>query len=261
MSKIFTYHENASGKVSFLRTGDAWNINNKYQIFAVANSPIRCLVKDSKTYPFDDYGLDASQAFCDSVVHAIENKVEVNSTFTKDDFLNSLGEANISIKKLNQRLGKKYNDELNYDLAETVGVAAVINQNKIVYGGIDGSYVFIIRGEEFEHIQSWEYQILKASKEIDKLKAFGKLESYIPTELKARLKEESYYEPYWCNIARNNYELKNEKGEKIGWGCFTGESEAEKFFQVHETQLEPGDHIFVISDGIIPHLNDAEFLK
>ena len=67
--KPFVYHENPAGKGSFSKIGDAWALNEKLKIYAVADSPLRCLVRDTKEYPFDDYGYCAATTFCESFVN------------------------------------------------------------------------------------------------------------------------------------------------------------------------------------------------
>lgn len=74
--KTFAYHENASDKASFTKTGDAWIINSTENIFAVADSPLRCLIRDTKEYPFDDYGYEAADTFCKSFVKYGEKFLE-----------------------------------------------------------------------------------------------------------------------------------------------------------------------------------------
>jgi len=58
--------KNASGKGSFTKTGDAWIIDEDLKIFVVADSTLRCLIRDTKEYPFDDHGYEAAELFCKS---------------------------------------------------------------------------------------------------------------------------------------------------------------------------------------------------
>ena len=53
----------------------------------------------------------------------------------------------------------------------------------------------------------------------------------------------------------------DKEGNLVGWGCFTGEREAEYFFQSYSIGLEEGDHVLLFSDGMIPVLEDTDFLK
>lgn len=258
--EAFVYHENASDKGSFTRTGDAWCVAGSQKVFAVADSPIRCLVRDTKRYPFDDYGYEAASRFCEEFVKYGENFLKLSSP-TIEDFRKVLISCNKGIRNLNIKLGKKYDDPLNYDIAETVGVGAVIKGIELFYGGLEDCYINVLRGRDLEDVSKCDYQIMKASKYIDKLSQEGRLNSFIPNSLKSKLKKESAYEPCWCNHLRNNSSAFDEEGKLVGWGCFTGEKKAEPFIQVHSLKLNKGDNILAFSDGMIPVLSNNDFLK
>ena len=82
---IFIYHEDASGKNSFKRTGDAYAVDEQNLAFAVADSPIRCLVRDTKNYPHDDHGFEAASTFCNSFIKFIAKRKN-NKNFNKQTF-------------------------------------------------------------------------------------------------------------------------------------------------------------------------------
>jgi hypothetical protein len=258
--KTFVYKETASGERSFTKVGDAWDMDRNLGIFAVADSPIRYLVIDTKEYPFDDHGYDAASTFCASFVKY--SKKEINKpNFSEETLKKILKKCNEDIKKLNIKLGKKYNNPTNYDLAETVGMGALIKNDTLYYGGLEDCYVNILRGEKLEDVSKWQYQILKASKYLDYVSEKGELGKYIPKELKGKLKKEHEWEPCWCNYLRNNPEALDDKGNLVGWGCFTGEKETEEFIQTYSVSLKKGDHILLFSDGMIPVLENDEFVK
>jgi serine/threonine protein phosphatase PrpC len=256
----FVYHENASGDKSFTKTGDAWNIDDKNMIFAVGDSPLRCLIRDTKEYPFDDYGYEAASTFCNSFIKYTKEYLK-DPTFSTSTLKEILIKCNREIYKLNKELNKKYKDLVNYDLAETVGVGALIKDNKLYYGGVEDCYVHVLRGEALKNIATWDYQIKKASKYIDKLSSENKLKDYIPKELINKLKKENRWEPCWCNYLRNNKNALDEEGNLVGWGCFTGEKEAEEFIQTHSVKLKKNDYILLFSDGMIPVLRDKGFIN
>lgn len=257
--KPFVYHENPAGKGSFSKIGDAWALNEKLKIYAVADSPLRCLVRDTKEYPFDDYGYCAATTFCESFIKYTEAFVKDQKLQSINSFKEILLKCNQNIKELNDKLGKEYNDENNYDLAETVGMGAIIINNTLYYGGVEDCYVNVLRGEELKNVAEWREQIEKASKYIDVLSEENRLKEHIPEELKGKLKEENQWEPCWCNYLRNNPQAKNEQGSLIGWGCFTGEEEVSTFIQTYSLKLEKGDQILLFSDGMIPVLRNSEF--
>lgn len=257
--KPFVYHENPAGKGSFAKTGDAWAINEKLKIYAVADSPLRCLVRDTKEYPFDDYGFNAATTFCDSFVKYAEDFVKDQKLQSINSFKEIFLNCNQDIKELNNKLGKEYNNENNYDLAETVGMGAIIINNTLYYGGVEDCYVNVLRGEELKNVAEWKEQIMKASKYIDVLSEENRLKEHIPEKLKGKLKEENEWEPCWCNYLRNNPLAKDEQGSLVGWGCFTGEEEVSTFLQIYSLKLEKGDQILLFSDGMIPVLRDNKF--
>jgi len=149
--KTFVYHENASGKASFTKTGDAWSIDDDLKIFAVADSPLRCLIRDTKQYPFDDYGYEAASTFCEGFINYCKTQLS-SQDFSLKTLKDVLIKTNEDIKKLNIQLGKKFNDPLNYDLAETVGIGAVIKDHTLYYGGLEDCYVNVLRGSNLKYI-------------------------------------------------------------------------------------------------------------
>lgn len=257
--KTFVYHENASGKASFTRTGDSYYFDEENLAFAVADSPLRCLIRDTKNYPMDDFGFNAADTFCREFVKYAS--VKRKRSFKRNDLKEILLKINKEIYDLNISLGKLYKDPLNYDLAETVGIGAIIVNNSLFYGGVEDCYVNVLRGRDLENVALWNYQILKAGKYIDRLSKENKLIDYVPKQLRKKLKKENFWEPCWCNYLRNNIDALDDGGELVGWGCFTGEKNLEPFIQVHEVQLRKGDHILLFSDGMIPVLEDRNFVK
>jgi len=236
------------------------SIDDNLRIFAVADSPLRCLIRDTRQYPFDDHGYEAASKFCEGFTEHCKTHLSSES-FSLKTLKDILIDSNKDIKKLNIQLNKKFKDPVNYDLAETVGVGAVIKGSTLYYGGLEDCYVNVLRGENFENVAKWDYQIVKASKYIDKLSSEDKLKDYIPKELKNKLKKENEWEPCWCNYLRNNENARDEEGNLVGWGCFTGEEEVEGFIQTHSVVLKKNDHILLFSDGMIPVLRDKDFIN
>lgn len=258
--KTFVYHENVGNKGSFLNAGDAWAINEKIKAFVVADSPLRCLIRDSKEYPFDDHGYEVAKTFCDSYIKNAKKFLE-KSIINKSEFRKVLSKSNKEIKKLNKKLGKAYKDKENYDIGETVGIGAIIVGNNLFYGGLEDCYVNVYRGNSTKNLAQWDYQIIKAKKCLDKISADGELNEYLTKSLKSKLKLENIWEPCWCNHLRNNKTALDKNGDCVGWGCFTGEKDAEFFIQVHQLDLQRGDHVLLFSDGMIPVIDNANFIK
>ncbi len=258
--KVFIYHENASGKYSFTRTGDAHTVAENLPIFAVADSPIRRLVLETKRYPHDDHGYDAAKTFTDSFVNYARSAIE-NNDVTESTVHDILKHVNAEIRTLNISLGKQYGDPLNYDVAETVGMGAFVYNGRLFYGGLEDCYVNVLRGGTLDNVAPLDFHIVRSQKYMELLHHDGKFPEYVPDELKGRLWEESYWEPCWCTYLRNNKNAFDENNELMGWGCFTGEIEAEYFFQSHTVELQPGDYVLLFSDGMIPALKDDDFVK
>lgn len=258
--KTFVYHENTSGKCSFTKTGDAWSIDEDLKIFAVADSPLRCLIRDLKEYPFDDHGYNASETFCKSFVRYAQESLKKES-FDNNSLKKILLQCNKEIGLLNKRLGKRFNDKSNYDIAETVGMGAIIKGDTLYYGGLEDCYINVLRGEKLVEQTIWDYQILKAGRYLDLLSKEGRLGEYIPKQLIGKIKKENEWEPCWCNYLRNNSKAFNKEGNLVGWGCFTGEKSAEPFIQSHSIGLKKNDHILIFSNGMIPVLEKDKFLN
>lgn len=256
---VFVYHENASGEASFTRTGDAFAVDQSLTIFAVADSPLRYLVRELKRYPYDDHGLEAAETFVETFLSESRRCIQEKQVSGK-----SVGQVllrcNQNIRSLNSALNKSYDDKLNYDLAETVGVGAFIFDGKLYYGGLEDCYVNVLRGSRLENIAPFTYQIMKAAKYVESISSTDEVICYVPLKLKRKLKRDSFWESCWCNYLRNNRGATDKNGEMVGWGCFTGETGAVPFFQSHVLDLKRGDIILLFSDGMIPLLNDDTFL-
>ncbi len=255
---LFVYHSNPSVDRAFSRSGDAWAVDEEKLIFAVADSPLRYLVRDSKRYPFDDHGYEAADTFCQTFIKEARKILE-RDEFSEDSLREVLVNSNSAIRELNERLNKSYGDELNYDLAETIGMGAIVYGNKLFYGGLEDCYVTVLRGGNYRNLTTFDFQIQKAFSYLESL-SHNELLEFIPEKLESKLSEEAIGESCKCNFLRNNLEAFDKQGDFVGWGCFTGEKEVEKFLQVRSLQLEPDDRIFLLTDGMLPVLDNKDFL-
>ncbi len=255
---LFVYHSNPSVDRAFTRSGDAWAVDAENLIFAVADSPLRYLVRYGKKYPFDDHGFEAADIFCQTFVR-VAGELKQRGHFDENDFKEVLVRSNIAIRELNNRLGKSYGDKLNYDLAETVGMGVVIHEGKLFYGGLEDCYVSVLRGDKYRNKTTFDFQTQKTFSYLESLSRKELLE-FIPKRLESMLNKKGVHEPYQCNFLRNNLDAFDKQGNFIGWGCFTGEKDAEKFFQVQTLQLEKDDRVLLFSDGMLPVLDNKDFL-
>ncbi|MDD3661964.1 MAG: hypothetical protein PHG63_02755 [Candidatus Dojkabacteria bacterium] len=256
----FVYKETVSGEGSFTCPGDAYAFDADRHIYAVADAPFRRITVELRRYPHDDHGMTTSMLFCEGFVEEVGKVLERNGTFSERAFHDVLKNVNKRIRELNERLEKTYRDPLAYDVAETVGMGMVVYDGTLYYGGLEDCYVNVLRGDSFDNIAPLDFQIMKAARHIKQLTEQGKIEAMIPDGLRGKLSDESLSESVWCGALRNNSEVTDENGEKVGWGCFTGEQEAEAFFQVHSLKLEKNDRVLLFSDGMVPVLSNDEFL-
>lgn len=256
--KPFIYQETQADKASFMKRGDAWAVSEDYLTLAVADSPLRRLTIAKRTYPFDDLGGHFADLFCNKFIQYSE---ELSENSDASAVRNILIKINSDIRDENLKLGKLYGDNNNYDMGEVVGAGLTIRGNTLFYGLLEDCYINVLRGENLEDQIKIDYQIVKSSKEIDRMASQGRLTDFMTDEVRDILQESDYWEPIWCTHLRNNNTVTNDNGEKVGWGIFNGEQEAEHFFQVGSIDLKAGDHILIFTDGMIPVLQDKDTLK
>lgn len=259
LSKLpIIYHETASGEDLFRHETDSYAFNADLKIFAVADPPLRILTRNSKPYPHQDFGKLASQTWCNTFVATAESIIK-KGEFNKVTFKEALLTANSAIRRLNEELGKAYSDNENYDLAECVGMGAVAYKGYLYYGGLEDCYVMLQDGKTYEDKHEYKYSITKSAKFLERVGTNGGFKKFSPT-LQETLKD-NIWEAYWCNELRNNVDIKDEDGNAIGWGCFTGEDSVESFLQVNRCKYSKGDNLILISDGMIKAVNDNKFIK
>lgn len=254
----FIYQETQADKAAFMRRGDAWATSEDYLTLAVADSPLRRLTIAKRAYPFDDLGGHFAHLFCNKFVEYAERLHKDSSVSEIRDVLVKI---NSDIRLENVGLGRVYGDNNNYDMGEVVGAGLTIKGNRLLYGLLEDCYINVLRGEDLHDQVKINYQIVKSSKQIDGMRSKGRLTEFMSDELREVLQESDYWEPMWCTYLRNNTTVTDSNGEKVGWGIFNGQQEAEHFFQVGEVALEPGDHILIFTDGMIPILEDRDTLK
>lgn len=256
--KPFIYQETQADKTAFMKKGDSWAVSKDYLTLSVADSPLRRLTIAKRTYPFDDLGGHFGDLFCNKFIEYAE---ELTANSKEQEIKEILARVNADIKEENIKSGKVYGDNNNYDMGEVVGAGLTIKGDTLFYGLLEDCYINVLRGEQLKDQVKLNYQITKAGKEINRISSEGKLTDFMTDEVKKILEEYDYWEPMWCTYLRNNITATNNNGEKVGWGTFNGEIEAEHFFQVGKVTLEPGDHILIFTDGMIPILEDENTLK
>lgn len=259
MQKTFVYHENASGDDLFRIKTDTYTFNEESMVFAIADSPLRAITRQNMNYPFDDWSAVAADLFCETFVESASEYIQEHSDYSTEQLRKDLTTANNAIRLLNQDLEKKYNDPANYDIAETVGMVAIVNNGKLYYGGLEDCYVNLLDGKTLKDKHKFNYQIMKASKYLDRLARNGKLSEF--TDPVISLPEKYNWEPVWAGYLRNNTKVKDKDGNFVGFGMFTGEKEAIELMQLHEIDIKEGDHLLLFSNGFVPIVNNEEFMN
>lgn len=259
-SEIFIYHDNPSGDQAFIQVGDAYAVDEGLKIFAVADSPLRGITRNLSSYPHADFGYEAARLFADGFVK-YARKYIVSGRVGETVIIDILKLINKDIRKLNTRLGKDPHDPLNYDTAEAVGFGAFMYQGKLYYGGLEDCYINVLRGDNLEDVAVIKYQILKALKYANSLKEKDTYLDHLSNEIKEKINPDLHWETYWCTVLKNNPEIKDTNGNRVGWGIFNGDSNADAFYQSGVVSLEKGDQIILFSDGMIPLIENNSFTK
>ncbi|MBI2356712.1 SpoIIE family protein phosphatase [Candidatus Dojkabacteria bacterium] len=257
---IFVYHDNPSNEASFLPSGDAWAIDSDLHIFAVADGVLRGHTRAVRTFPFEDYESEVAEIFCAGFIkyakeYIFEKKVGEG---TVNEILEKI---NQDIASFNGKLDRDPVDPLNYDTPETVGFGAFIFEGKLYYGGLEDCYVNVLRKGSLEQVNPMKYQIMKALKHANTLIGKDIFLAQIPDDIRKKVITEHDWEIYWCTVLRNNPNVKDEAGNKVGFGIFNGDKRATQFFQSHVVDLEAGDRILLFTDGMIPILDNDEITK
>jgi hypothetical protein len=161
--------------------------------------------------------------------------------------------ANKKIFEFNlKRLKNKKINWWNIDYAHICALLALVKENKLFYGVIGDSGLFIFdKNGNIKHQSKpidWFHKNYPFKEFIEKLKFLIQKES------------ENYYDgerltrKYFRNKLDNNY-------IPYGYGVLTGEKEA-LFYVIYENVgLENGDVILFFTDGFEPFLNEPEFKK
>jgi hypothetical protein len=259
--RTFVHHENPSGKNSFRFSTDAYSLDESLQIFAVADPPFRMLTRLHKDYPQEDFSKLASQIFCTVFVDSARERIEKDESFNEQSFIACMSNANKAIFDLNMELGREFNIPTQYDVAETVGMAAVVFDGILYDGGLEDCYVNLLRGDNFVDIHKFDYQIMKSSKYMDNVSKTGGLSKHIDPEVLKLIPDEYHWEAFWCTYLRNNTDIMDKEGRRIGWGCFTGEDSAMSFVQTHKAKIKKDDHLLLFSDGMIPATENRDLMQ
>jgi serine/threonine protein phosphatase PrpC len=208
---------------------------------SVADGVSRNGLDNKRKYPQDYLGGAAASIFTQSA-HFLFDRFDYENG-GMDDLLR---EVNKEIYKFNSAQGFDYKNPQKYYMGECVGVTAGIKNSTLYYGMLEDCYINVLRGDALKDQIKLDYQIRKAFRYAQKL---------------VRENPKRDFENVWCNELRNNPNVNNEKGERAGWGSFNGEKTAEEFWQTGSIELQKGDIIWIVSDGMLPVLESDEIVN
>ncbi len=233
----FFFHENDRRR-PWQISADKAVIDLEHGFLAIADGITRTLTKKKRTYPKEFLGIQAAEIFSQ-----MSHFIFKDFNYKKDGMRELLRTVNQELRDFNLSQGYNYDDEKNYDMGECVGACAVIDNDILYYGVLEDCYVNILRGSDLEDQVEMEYQIMRAWKTANEMDEEN---------------SELNFEQIWCNKLRNNDEITDKEGNRAGWGCFNGELDSEKFWQMGSVKLKKGDIIWLVTDGMLPVLDSEE---
>jgi serine/threonine protein phosphatase PrpC len=214
------------------------NLTHGNGFLAVADAVTRKITTQKRSYPKEFLGPQVATIFTQ-----IGQQIYQDFDYKNNGMDNLLQELNTMIKDFNVAHGYNYQDEENYDMGECVGICTVIEGGRLYWGGLEDCYINVLRGKNFQDQVQMDHHIV---------------DSYSYMQKKAAQQPKRTEEEIWCQDLRNNPEAADENGNRVGWGCFNGEIEAKNFWQTGSVELQPGDVIWLVSDGVLPILEKTE---
>lgn len=207
--------------------------NKEKSIFAVADGITRDF-KKIEDYPKISGGRLAAETFCKEVVQFLSKGY---GSLSEEKIKESMNFANQKIWELNEEFGiNKKVDYLLNDYYGTVGAVMAVKNNQIFYG-ICGDCSFDLYDKNKKPIFISKDYVHRAS-------------MYLGCQW-----DDSECRVRWRKVLRNNPKLKNK-----GYGAFTGEKEAEFFYQIGKFKVNKDDVAFLYSDGLTHYFKISEFL-
>jgi hypothetical protein len=239
MKNLFTFHEN-SRKNPWRKQADYFKVDADKNFMALADGIDRDYVRKNKKYPLENYGDSIAKLF-------VETAYEIHEGFNfakagqMDEFLH---EVNKAIYDFNEEHGFDYEaEDTPYWMGECAGGVVKVTDKILYYGVLEDVYINVLRGEEMRDMVKMDYQIMRAY-------------NYAKSEIDKNPEKGREFEEVWCKKLRNNPDIKDDNGEKVGWGSFNGERAASKFWQTGKVELKTGDIILMISDGAVQLFTD-----
>lgn len=151
-------------------------------------------------------------------------------------------DANQKIKELNIREGMDKNlNYVEYDWFDTVGIAAIIENNKLFYGFVGDCGLAIFDKNNKNKFQTKDMVQPAVARFVKQFEKHGRIEKRERTKI------------IHCDF-RNN-------PNKKGYGSFSGEEGVKNYYKFGSKKLKTGDLVVLFSDGVFWLLKDKAFLQ
>ena len=218
---------------------DCFLISKTLPVFAVADGVTQShFLSGEYAYPMGAKA--AAEIFCDTAVKSLENNYQEKDK--KNIIKNAFDLINEKIKQLNisEGIAKKMN-YIEYDLFDTVGAAGFLNGNKLYFGYAGDCGLAIFSKSNKKKFQTKDM----VAPAVKRFRSLYKDWENMPLPEKTLIMHRDF---------RNN-------PNKKGYGSFSGEDGAEKYYKFGNKKLNKGDIVVFYSDGFLELLKNKEFIE
>lgn len=214
---------------------DYFKLSRSYPICAVADGVTRD-IEPGQIYPDPSGAALAAKEFCERVVESLEQIYSAEDAGFKESTVRwAAGIANAKIRELNKKWGIV--EKLDYwvnDYFCTCGAVAALKEGILYYGYLGDCGLMVVDANGSVRFMS-SNNVAPLEAERDSLP----------------FKSEKERKVWW-------HQLRN---TPTGYGVFTGEATVFIHFKIGRLGLNPGDRVFLFSDGIALFLSETEFIN
>jgi serine/threonine protein phosphatase PrpC len=212
--------------------------------FAVADGVTRTkYAKDD--FPDNSGASQAAKLFCEVVTKHVTQHLEDRPRCSDDLLREAFDEANRRIFTLNKEAGiQEHLDFVDNDYFGTVGASAYFcGEGHLHYGYIGDCRVVVFNSQHETKLQTPD--------QVEKMKSYLRRRSW---EGKLRNRHLLH------STIRNNVDFVDEDGKTVGYGVLTGEQKAASYYRFGSLSVDPGDLVFLHTDGLSHFFSVPEFL-